>query len=386
MSTGAGRRGRDRTSSRVPIITIRACALDLAQQARGASRQAGRGRRRRQGRLAACARPRRWSSAARRSSRPTRRTSPPRRARAGRRGHRPPAARRPPGRRDGPRAPRGRRPARPDRRDDRLEPAAQWAGRPPGPRPARRHLHDLREPAECHRRRRGALRQERQRRDPPRRQGGHRHQPGAAPHPGRPARPRAGCPSTPCSSCRRPTARPSASCWALPEYIDLAIPRGGEGLIRRVVAEATMPVLKHYQGNCHVYIDARCERRYGRSGSSSTPRSSARGSATRPRRCWSTATVAPHFLPRAAEALVGAGVELRGDPAARSFIPGMKPAEPDRLGYRVPRQDPGRRGGRVARRGHRAHRAARLGPHRGHRHRATWPRRAGSSPRSTARP
>ncbi len=45
----------------------------------------------------------------------------------------------------------------------------------------------------------------------------------------------------------------------LPEFIDLAIPRGGESLIRRVAAEAKMPVLKHYQGNCHVYVDARCD-------------------------------------------------------------------------------------------------------------------------------
>lgn len=42
----------------------------------------------------------------------------------------------------------------------------------------------------------------------------------------------------------------------LSEFIDLVIPRGGEGLIRRVVAEAKMPVLKHYDGNCHVYVDA----------------------------------------------------------------------------------------------------------------------------------
>ena len=41
----------------------------------------------------------------------------------------------------------------------------------------------------------------------------------------------------------------------LPEYIDLAIPRGGEGLIRRVAAEAKMPVIKHFTGNCHVYVD-----------------------------------------------------------------------------------------------------------------------------------
>jgi glutamate-5-semialdehyde dehydrogenase len=39
------------------------------------------------------------------------------------------------------------------------------------------------------------------------------------------------------------------------DAIDVTIPRGGEGLIRRVVAEATMPVIKHYDGNCHVYVD-----------------------------------------------------------------------------------------------------------------------------------
>src|SRR3954468_22662498 len=43
---------------------------------------------------------------------------------------------------------------------------------------------------------------------------------------------------------------------SMPDRIDLAIPRGGEGLIRRVAAEARMPVLKHYAGNCHVYVDA----------------------------------------------------------------------------------------------------------------------------------
>ena len=39
------------------------------------------------------------------------------------------------------------------------------------------------------------------------------------------------------------------------QYIDVAIPRGGEGLIRRVAAEAKMPVIKHFDGNCHVYVD-----------------------------------------------------------------------------------------------------------------------------------
>src|SRR6185436_565112 len=42
---------------------------------------------------------------------------------------------------------------------------------------------------------------------------------------------------------------------ALDRYIDVAIPRGGEGLIRRVANEARMPVIKHFTGNCHVYVD-----------------------------------------------------------------------------------------------------------------------------------
>jgi glutamate-5-semialdehyde dehydrogenase len=113
----------------------------------------------------------------------------------------------------------------------------------------------------------------------------------------------------------------------MPEYIDLAIPRGGEGLIRRVVAEARMPVLKHYQGNCHVYIDARCDIDMG-------IRIILNAKVQRPGVCNAAETmlihraVAPYFLPRAADALVGAGVELRGDPVARTFVSDMKPAEP----------------------------------------------------------
>ena len=41
----------------------------------------------------------------------------------------------------------------------------------------------------------------------------------------------------------------------MPEYINLCIPRGGESLIRRVSEEARMPVIKHFAGNCHVYLD-----------------------------------------------------------------------------------------------------------------------------------
>lgn len=45
----------------------------------------------------------------------------------------------------------------------------------------------------------------------------------------------------------------------LDDYIDVVIPRGGEGLIRAVVAEATMPVLKHYKGVCHIFVDEQAD-------------------------------------------------------------------------------------------------------------------------------
>ena len=49
----------------------------------------------------------------------------------------------------------------------------------------------------------------------------------------------------------------------LDEYIDVVIPRGGEGLIRAVVKDATMPVLKHYKGVCHIYVDALADQERG---------------------------------------------------------------------------------------------------------------------------
>lgn len=111
----------------------------------------------------------------------------------------------------------------------------------------------------------------------------------------------------------------------LHDRIDLAIPRGGEGLIRRVVAEATMPVLKHYTGNCHVYVDAEADE-------AMALRVLLNAKVQRPGVCNAAETLlvhrdlAPRFLPAAAEALRAAGVELRGDEAARRIVPDMTPA------------------------------------------------------------
>jgi glutamate-5-semialdehyde dehydrogenase len=114
---------------------------------------------------------------------------------------------------------------------------------------------------------------------------------------------------------------------ALPELIDLAIPRGGESLIRRVVAEAQMPVMKHYQGNCHVYVDARVDE-------TMAVRVVVNAKAQRPGVCNAAETLLVHrgvaqsFLPAVTRALRSESVELRGDDASRVIVPDMSPAKP----------------------------------------------------------
>lgn len=111
------------------------------------------------------------------------------------------------------------------------------------------------------------------------------------------------------------------------DLIDLAIPRGGEGLIRRVVSEARMPVLKHYQGNCHVYVDQMVD-------IDMAVRVTVNAKADRPGVCNAAETLLVHraiaerFLPRAARALADRGVELRGDEPSRAIEPSMIPAVP----------------------------------------------------------
>lgn len=113
---------------------------------------------------------------------------------------------------------------------------------------------------------------------------------------------------------------------AMPEYIDVTIPRGGEGLIRRVAENARMPVIKHYNGNCHVYIDkdadeatalavtinSKCQRL----GTCNTAESLVIHS-----------EIAPILWPKIAAALIEHGVEIRGDTRIRSLTPDVKPAE-----------------------------------------------------------
>jgi glutamate-5-semialdehyde dehydrogenase len=94
-----------------------------------------------------------------------------------------------------------------------------------------------------------------------------------------------------------------------------------------VAAEAKMPVMKHYQGICTVYVDAAAE-------AEMAIRIILNAKVQRPGVCNAAETllihrdIAPSFLPRAAKALIDAGVELRGDATARSIVPAMVPAQP----------------------------------------------------------
>ncbi len=101
--------------------------------------------------------------------------------------------------------------------------------------------------------------------------------------------------------------------------IDLCIPRGGEGLIRFVVENARIPVVKHYKGVCHVYVDGKANLKKARA-------IIVNAKASRPGVCNAAecllvdAKIAAGFLPKAAAALVKAGVELRADPEAAKIL------------------------------------------------------------------
>jgi len=110
--------------------------------------------------------------------------------------------------------------------------------------------------------------------------------------------------------------------------VDLVMPRGGEQLIRAVVENAKVPVIKHYKGVCHVYVDeganldmalkiienAKCQRP---------------GVCNAVEKALVHEKIAPAFIPLMAEKLSARGVELRGDEMSRSFASVIKPATDD---------------------------------------------------------
>jgi len=108
---------------------------------------------------------------------------------------------------------------------------------------------------------------------------------------------------------------------ALTEYVDLCMPRGGEGLIRAVTACSKVPVIKHYKGVCHIYVDQAADLEMAE-------RILLNAKVQRPGVCNAAETLLVHaavastFLPKAAAALAGHKVELRADPSAMALLNG----------------------------------------------------------------
>jgi len=109
------------------------------------------------------------------------------------------------------------------------------------------------------------------------------------------------------------------------DYVDIIVPRGGKGLIERISSESRIPVLKHLDGVCHVYIDDKADldkairiadnaktQRYGTCNTMET--------------LLVHKGIAAHMLPPLAKIYLDKGVELRGDDAARAIVTQMKPA------------------------------------------------------------
>lgn len=115
---------------------------------------------------------------------------------------------------------------------------------------------------------------------------------------------------------------------ALDECVDVIIPRGGKGLVARVSKEARMPVIKHLDGVCHVYVDDRADvdKAVAVAYNAKTQRY---GTCCTMECLLVAAGVAKPVLERLGPMYAEAGVEIRGDEATRRLLPGSKAATPE---------------------------------------------------------
>jgi len=109
------------------------------------------------------------------------------------------------------------------------------------------------------------------------------------------------------------------------EFVDVIVPRGGKGLIERIMKEARVPVIKHLHGVCHVYIDAGAdiEKAIRIADNAKTSRY---GTCNTMETLLVAESMATAVLPRLAEIYLGKNVELRGDEASRAQVAAMNVA------------------------------------------------------------
>ncbi len=122
---------------------------------------------------------------------------------------------------------------------------------------------------------------------------------------------------------------------ALDEYIAVAIPRGGESLIRRVVAEAKMPVIKHFNGNCHVYVDRTANLEMAKEIVVNS-KCHRLGVCNAAESLLVHVDVAKTHLPAIVQALQAQGIEVRGDRRVQAIVQatvkGVQPASEEDYG------------------------------------------------------
>jgi glutamate-5-semialdehyde dehydrogenase len=108
-------------------------------------------------------------------------------------------------------------------------------------------------------------------------------------------------------------------------YVDVIVPRGGKGLIERISNEARIPVIKHLDGNCHVYVDAAADftKALNILENSKTQRL---GTCNTAESLLVARPVAATMLPKLAEMLTANGVEIRGCAETRALVPQAKAA------------------------------------------------------------
>jgi glutamate-5-semialdehyde dehydrogenase len=110
----------------------------------------------------------------------------------------------------------------------------------------------------------------------------------------------------------------------LPQYVDVVIPRGGKGLIERISRDAKVPVIKHLDGNCHVYVDDPCDLDMAVKVADNaktnkySPCNAAEGLLV-------ARGVAAQFLPRIGAIYAAKGVEMRADPEALALLQAALP-------------------------------------------------------------
>ena len=146
---------------------------------------------------------------------------------------------------------------------------------------------------------------------------------------------KAGLPASAAQVVPTPDREATFALLQLDDLVDLAIPRGGPGLIRAVLERSRVPVVKHYEGVCHLFLDESA-------GEAESVAIAVNGKAQRPGVCNATECLLVHraaaerLLPPLGRALAQAGVELRCDPTSlsvmqRAGVP-CQPARPEDFG------------------------------------------------------